>query len=99
MINVANVNVRIRLKEQSAKMKEYKKESGDYLNNLVLIIYAAAAYDNELLFPFIVFFLLISIYMIWGLGVAMFDGLNQEEAYAVDGGWRQAVVAPEKNTV
>ena len=37
--------------------------------------------------------------MIWGLGVAMFDGLNQEEAYAVDGGWRQAVVAPEKNTV
>lgn len=31
--------------------------------------------------------------------MAMFDGLNQEEVYAVDGGWRQAVVAPEKNTV
>lgn len=64
MINVANVNVRIRLKEQSAKMKEYKKESGDYLNSLVLIIYATGAYVNELLFPFIIFFLLISTYMI-----------------------------------
>ena len=80
-------------------MKEYKKESGDYLNSLVLIIYATGAYVNELLFPFIIFFLLISTYMIQGLGVAMFDGLNQEEVYAVDGGWRQAVVAPEKNTV
>lgn len=31
--------------------------------------------------------------------MAMFNGLNQEEVYAIDGGWRQVVVAPEKNTV
>lgn len=46
------------------KNMEYKKnEKKDYLNSLVLIIYAIGAYVNELLFPFIIFFLLISTYI------------------------------------
>lgn len=43
--------------------KHKVRDGGDYLTNFVLIIYAVGAYINELLFPFIILFLLISTYV------------------------------------
>lgn len=46
------------------KNMKYKNSDGvDYLTSLILIIYAVGAYINELLFPFIIIFLLISTYV------------------------------------
>ncbi|MDR0890858.1 MAG: hypothetical protein LBM05_01880 [Endomicrobium sp.] len=46
---------------KNCKTQKYKDEN--YLTKLVLIIYAVGAYINELLFPFIILFLLLSTYV------------------------------------